>query len=90
MVLTNYTNGLLIQTFIERSEAEVEDMRRQIIVSRERDAFLVAYRHPTDEWDTNLALEAMCWPKEIAQVFEVAWDKVEEEHLQFQVRADVS
>ncbi|GAX82307.1 hypothetical protein CEUSTIGMA_g9736.t1 [Chlamydomonas eustigma] len=78
-----------LKVFIERSEAEVEDMRRQIILSRERDAFRVAYRHPTDEWDTNLALEAMCWPKEIAQVFEVAWDKVEEEHFKFQDKLKV-
>ena len=104
------------QALLERNEAEMEELRKDISTSRDRDAFLVAYRHQVwaygegryehcgrrrivcctvtafallvsnpfvnhlpqqiEDWDANLSLDALCWPVDMAEAFEAAWDKV--------------
>ncbi|KAF5834888.1 hypothetical protein DUNSADRAFT_8192 [Dunaliella salina] len=68
------------------AEAEMDEMKAILATSKERDNFRIAYRHEAslDEEFAYLALDAHCWPKEMNETFNNAWNKVETEHFKFQ------
>ena len=53
------------QALLGVCETELEDLRKQLSSSRERDNFRAAYRHHTTDRHMSLALRAQSWPMDM-------------------------
>ncbi|GMH33280.1 hypothetical protein BSKO_01114 [Bryopsis sp. KO-2023] len=75
---------LQLKKYIQKCTTDQEKIKEEMDGNKEKEDFLVNYRHPIPEDDFEISLQAYEWPQKMVEIMKEATTKANMEHREFE------